>query len=202
MKHYNSYSDSELLDALKSEDRYAFAEIHQRYWEVMYRHALKMLGEEGDAKDVVQELFATLWIKGKNIVLSTSLSGYLYIAVRNRIINIIHQKNVRSDCLCSLAFFAEENRNTTLEQISEKEILRVVEKEIQNLPKKMRNVFELSRHHNLSHKEITSQLDISDKTVKKQIGYAIKIIRLRLDVFTRAIADLSALLFSQSLIPF
>lgn len=194
MINYKSHSDSELLDALKSDDRYAFAEIHQRYWEMMYRHALKMLGEEDDAKDVVQELFATLWIKGKNIVLITSLSGYLYIAVRNRIINIIHQKNVRRDCLNSLASFAEENRDTTLEQISEKEILRVVEKEIQSLPKKMRNVFELSRYHNLSHKEIASQLDISDKTVKKQIGYAIKIIRLRLDVLTRIIVICAGLL--------
>jgi len=194
MINYKSYSDSELLEALKSDDRYAFAEIHQRYWEMMYRHALKMLGEEDDAKDVVQELFATLWIKGKNIVINTSLSGYLYISVRNRIINIIHQKNVRRDFQSSLASFAEENRNTTLEQISEKEILRVVEKEIQNLPKKMRNVFELSRNQNLSHKEIASQLDISDKTVKKQIGYAIKIIRLRLDVLTRVIVVLSTLL--------
>jgi len=187
MKHYNSYSDSELLDALKSEDRFAFSEIHQRYWEVMYRHALKMLGEEDDAKDVVQELFAALWIKGKSIVITTSLSGYLYISVRNRIINIINQKKVRRDYLASLATFAEENRNATLDQISEKEILRVVEKEVQSLPRKMRNIFELSRNQNLSHKEIACKLDISDKTVKKQIGYAIKIIRLRLDVLTRVV---------------
>ncbi|MEJ7692876.1 sigma factor [Daejeonella sp.] len=45
-----------------------------------------MLREEDDAKDVVQELFANLWVKGKDIVLSTSLSGYLYVLVRNRII--------------------------------------------------------------------------------------------------------------------
>ncbi len=196
MKPYKSYSDSELLDFLKSDDRHAFAEIHCRYWEVMYRHALKMLGEEDDAKDVVQELFANLWVKGKDIVLNTSLSGYLYISVRNKIINIIHQKTVRRDYLSSLASYAEETRNTILEQISEKEILKVVEKQIQNLPKKMRHIFELSRNQNLSHKEIASHLEISDKTVKKQIGYAIKIIRLRLDILTRVVVILS-ILFSR-----
>src|SRR6476660_10287379 len=119
MTSYRSYSDSELFDFVKSGDQRAFAEIHDRHWEVMYRHALKMLGEEDDAKDVVQELFANLWVKGKDIVISTSLSGYLYVSVRNRIINIIHQKTVRRDYLSSLASFAEEHRNTTLEQISE-----------------------------------------------------------------------------------
>ncbi len=195
MRPYKSYSDSELLDFLKSEDRDAFAEIHNRYWEVMYMHALKMLGEEDDAKDVIQELFATLWIKGKDIVLKASLSAYLYVSVRNRIITIIHQKNVHQKYLSSLSLYAEETRNTTLEEISEKEVLKVIENGIQNLPRKMRNIFELSRNHNLTHKEIASQLEISDKTVKKQIGYAIKIIRLRLDVLTRIVIVLSGLLF-------
>ncbi|WP_276347639.1 RNA polymerase sigma-70 factor [Daejeonella sp. JGW-45] len=195
MRPYKLYTDSELLDLLKSDDRHAFAEIHYRYWEVMYRHALKMLGEEDDAKDVVQDLFANLWVKGKDIVLSTSLSGYLYISVRNKIINIIHQKAVRKDYLSSLALYAEETRNTILDQITEKEMLRVVEKQIQNLPQKMRHIFELSRHQNLSHKEIANQLEISDKTVKKQIGYAIKIIRLRLDVLTRMVVFLIASAF-------
>jgi RNA polymerase sigma-70 factor (ECF subfamily) len=194
MRPYKSYSDSELLDFLKSEDRHAFAEIHSRYWEVMYRHALKMLGEEDDAKDIVQELFATLWIKGKDIVLKSSLSGYLYVSVRNRIISIIHQKNTHQNYLNSLSLYAEETRNITLEQISEKEISKVIEHGIQTLPGKMRNIFELSRIHNLSHKEIANQLDISDKTVKKQIGYAIKIIRLRLDILTRVVIVLSGLL--------
>ncbi|WP_317169204.1 sigma factor-like helix-turn-helix DNA-binding protein [Mucilaginibacter humi] len=43
-------------------------------------------------------------------------------------------------------------------------------------------MFELSRKHDLSHKEIAAQLNISDKTVKKQVSNAIKIIRLKLKV--------------------
>lgn len=184
---HKSYSDSELLDCLKAGDQSAFAEIYERYWQVMYVHALKMLREEDDAKDLVQELFATLWTKGIDIPFNTNLSGYLYVSIRNKIINLIQQKKVRRNYLSSLALFAEETRNITFEQVSEKEILAVVEKEIQNLPSKMRQVFELSRKENLSHKEIASQLEISDKTVKKQIGYAIKIIKLRLDILTRII---------------
>lgn len=187
MLAYKSHTDQELLDGLKSGDRAAFAEIYERYWKLMYFHALKMLGDEDDAKDLVQELFASVWARAANIPFNTNLSGYLYISARNKIINLIQQKNVRRDYLSALASFADEASNGTIEQIDEKELLLLVEKEIQALPHKMRQVFELSRKEYLSHKEIASQLEISDKTVKKQIGYAIRMIKLKLDVLTRII---------------
>ena len=187
MSAYKSYTDQELLDCLKSGDQAAFAEIYERYWEMMYFHALKMLGDEDDAKDLVQELFAAVWARSANIPFNTNLSGYLYITARNKIINLIQQRKVRRDYLSGLALFADEASNGTVEQIDEKELLLIVEKEIQALPHKMRQVFELSRKQYLSHKEIANQLDISDKTVKKQIGYAIRMIKLKLDVFTRVI---------------
>ena len=182
------YSDSELLSCLKTGDQAAFAEIYERYWKVMYIHALKMLRDEDDAKDIVQDLFASVWLKSPDITFTHNLSGYLYVSLRNKIINLIQQKNIRRDYLGSLALFAEETQNTTHQQITEREILKVVNCEIQKLPQKMRKIFELSRTQNLSHKEIAAQLDISDKTVKKQIGYAIKILKLRLDVLTRILA--------------
>lgn len=193
MTTHKSYSDSELLDCLKAGDQVAFAEIYERYWKVMYVHARKMLRSDDDSKDLVQELFASLWTKSTEIACNANLSGYLYVSLRNKIINLIQQKNIRRDYLSSLASFAAETRNSTFEQISEREIIAVVETEIQNLPQKMRRIFELSRKQNLSHKEIATQLDISDKTVKKQIGYAIKILKLRLDVLTRVIAVALAL---------
>lgn len=187
MLAYKSYTDRELLDCLKSGDRAAFAEIYERYWKTMYFHALKMLGDEDDAKDLVQELFASVWTRAASIPFSNNLSGYLYITARNKIINLIQQRKVRRDYLSGLAAFAEEASNGTIEQIDEKELLLIVEKEIQALPHKMRQVFELSRKQYLSHKEIADELDISDKTVKKQIGYAIRMIKLKLDVLTRVV---------------
>jgi RNA polymerase sigma-70 factor (ECF subfamily) len=187
MLAYKSYTDRELLDCLKSGDRAAFAEIYERYWKTMYFHALKMLGNEDDAKDLVQELFASVWARAASIPFNNNLSGYLYITARNKIINLIQQRKVRRDYLSGLAAFAEEASNGTIEQIDEKELLLIVEKEIQALPHKMRQVFELSRKQYLSHKEIADELDISDKTVKKQIGYAIRMIKLKLDVLTRVV---------------
>jgi RNA polymerase sigma-70 factor (ECF subfamily) len=57
----------------------------------------------------------------------------------------------------------------------------------------MREIFELSRKKFLSHKEIADVLDISDKTVKKQINNAIRILKLRLNILPTLILLSSAL---------
>lgn len=183
MNYYTSLTDPQLLDLVKSGDESAFAEIYERYWDIMYIHVLKMLGDENDAKDLVQELFTSLWIKGLNMEFNTNLSGYLYVTARNKVINMIRQNRVRRDYLTSLARFGSEMSNTTLEQLNARDLAAAVEREVKCLPCKMREIFELSRNHDLSHKEIALRLDISDKTVKKQISNALKIIRLKLNIF-------------------
>ena len=57
----------------------------------------------------------------------------------------------------------------------------MIESEIQNLPPKMRRIFELSRQEELSHQEIAQKLDISYQTVKKQVQNALKIIKPKID---------------------
>lgn len=183
MSIYSSLKDSELLDFIKSGDEKAFAEIYERYWMIMFQHVLKMLGDKDEAKDLVQELFTGLWIKAENIETGTNISGYLYVSARNKVINLIRHNQIKRDYLSSLSIFAADPQNTTLEQLTAKDLSIAVEKEIQSLPCKMREIFELSRKKYLTHKEIAQELNISDKTVKKQINNALKILKLRLNIF-------------------
>ena len=180
MNNYSSHNDRQLLILIQSGDDSAFAELYERYWELIFRHILKMLGDKDDTKDLTQEIFTSLWIKSADIDPDTNIAGYLYVSARNKVINMIRHNKVKKDYLSSLSCFVLEYDPSIFEQLNEKELLSAVEKEIQNLPDKMREVFELSRKKYLSHKEIALELHISDKTVKKQISNAIKILRFRL----------------------
>ena len=51
----------------------------------------------------------------------------------------------------------------------------------------MREIFELSRKDNLSHKEIAERLNLSDQTVKKQVHNALKIIKNKIPVIESGI---------------
>jgi len=171
------FSDNDLLSLIKEGDRSAFKLIYERYWQLLFVSAAKILRDEDEAKDVVQEVFISVLNKGADWEVNGSLSSYLYSAVRYKVFDVISKKKVRHDHLGSLAAYMSSENFSTDRLLIEKEINAEIEKEIQNLPKKMKEVFELSRKEDLSHKEIAETLHISDKTVKKQISNALKLLK-------------------------
>ncbi|HWK06748.1 MAG TPA: RNA polymerase sigma-70 factor [Puia sp.] len=173
-------NDQVLLTLIKEGDEFAFKAVYERYFHLLYIHACKILKEPAEAEDTIQEVFSSLWLKAGQIQLTTSLSAYLYAATRNRVLNLIERKKVRTAYVLSIQEFMKEGVYLTDEQVRERELAAIIEKEIAALPEKMRIVFELSRKGELSHKEIAEMLNISEKTVKKQVQNALKILRSRL----------------------
>lgn len=170
-------NDAELLALLKSGDRDAFSQIYDRYWQLLYISACKVIRDEDEAKDVVQDVFLSLLKKGAELEVHGNLSGYLYTAIRYKIFDHISKQKVRTDYADSFTRFSEQYVNNTDRTLLEKETRAEIEKEIQNLPQKMKIVFEMSRKEELSYQEIATTLNISDKTVKKQISNAIKLLK-------------------------
>lgn len=180
MSEYKAYSDQKLVALLKEGKQAAFTEIYDRYWASMYMHVYKMLRDKEEAKDLLQDMFSLLWIKSSELKVETKLSGHLYISARNRVFNLIQKNKVKSDYLSSVAAFLSEAGTETIEKLNEKDLINAIEAEIQNLPTKMREIFELSRKENLTHKEIAEKLNLSDQTVRKQVQNALRILRPKL----------------------
>ncbi|MGX5820897.1 RNA polymerase sigma factor [Chitinophaga lutea] len=176
---YSSLSDQQLAGLLRTGDQAAFAQIYERHWRIIYAHVYKMLLDEEDAKDIVQEVFSEIWLK-RETGDYTNLGGYLYVAARNKVLNAIKKSKYRSAYLDSLSRYAADFSNATLEQLQEKDMAAAIEREIQALPPRMREVFQLSRKENLSYKEIAERLGTSPKTVKKQMFKSLEQIRTNL----------------------
>lgn len=176
------YSDLELARMIARDDTRAFSEIYRRYRGVLYLHALRMLHDEEEAKDVLQDLFTVLWDNRHDIQYHSSFSSYLYKSLRNRILDLMSHKKVEQKYIDSLARFIEEGECVTDQLIREKELSQVIESEISLLPPRMREVFEMSRNTDLSYKQIAEELHISDKTVKKQVSSALHILRNKIDL--------------------
>lgn len=182
MSSYSSFTDLELTNLLKSGDRTAFLEIYNRFQGLLYVYACKIIKDEEDAEDIVQEVFLYLWDKRSTIILKSSISSYLYSAVRFKFFNLLDRKKIRTDYKTSFQHFLDQGEYVTDNYIREKEFSQLIEKEIAALPDKMREIFELSRKHHLSRKEIAEQLNLSEKTVKNQINNALKILRGKLGI--------------------
>lgn len=182
MGRYSGLTDEQLLILLKKGDELAFAAIYERYWPLLLNHARRMLQDDDEAYDVLQDIFLKLWEQSPSLEFTSSFSGYLYTLVRNRILNRFIRDKVKARYLASLSEFIEKGEATTDFRIRERELARRIEEEVEHLPEKMKAVFKLSRKQHLSYNQIADTLRISQNTVKKQISNAIRELKLRLGI--------------------
>ena len=173
MANLKTLDDHELTVLLREGDHAAYAELYQRYNQLLFVHAYKRLKDEEQAKDIVHEFFAALWAKRSSLYFKSSLIGYFFTSVNNRIIDYFLHKDVQNKYIASFAGFAASENKKTDHLIREKQLLLLIENEVQQLPPKMREIFQLSRSEYLSHKEIAEKLSISEKTVDRQISNAL-----------------------------
>jgi RNA polymerase sigma-70 factor (family 1) len=181
---YKNLSDAKLIDLLNESDHTAFTEIYRRYAYPTFIHAHKKLQDEDQAKDVVQDLFTSLWHKRNTYKIDgNTLGSYLYIAMRNRIFDFFARQKVESKYINSLNnYIAASNTASPDHLIREKELKSYIDKEIQALTPKMRIIFELSRKEQLSNREIAEKLNTSENNVSKQVNNALRILKTKLGI--------------------
>lgn len=173
--HTFRHLDDAALVELAKNDACAFAEIYQRYYPVLLRIAIKQLGVKELAEDLVQEIFVSLYQKLDILKISCSIKAYLNKAIRFKIMNEYRSKSVRLRYCKNV--FSYGNCKNDFSSLEVKELSKKLDSVWEQLPKKCRQVFLLSRFEGLSQKDISRKLDISLSTVEKHIGKALKIFR-------------------------
>ncbi|WEK20853.1 MAG: sigma-70 family RNA polymerase sigma factor [Candidatus Pedobacter colombiensis] len=181
MSDYKKYSDVELVRLLKTSDHAAFTEIYNRYFYLLYVHAVKKLQDGDLAKDILHELFTKLWIRREWPLTAENLIGYLYTLTKNRILDHFTHLKVEAKYIASLKnFMATGNDGRTDALVRENELNTQINKEIDALPRKMREIFVLSRKEQLTYKEIAQKLNTNENNVSKQVNNGIRILRKKL----------------------
>lgn len=183
MNSWSALSDRELLLLLRDDSHAAFKEMYKRFQGVLTVHAYNKLNDRDEALDIVQELFTAIWNNRRTLYIEGSLSAYLYTAIRNRVIKYIRRKKSESTYLETLNEVVTANNSPTDHLVRERQLSKLIEKEIDQLPAKMREIFIMSRKQQMSHREIAGALGIAEPTVKKQVANALKILRTKLGLF-------------------
>jgi RNA polymerase sigma-70 factor (ECF subfamily) len=169
-----------MLQFNTTEDIAVFIEIYNRYHAQLYTAACKRCSSTEIAEEIVQDLFINLWRNRATIKINSSLSGYLFTSIRNLILNQIQKEAVRKNTYESLILENSDYDNSTEEIVIANDLNHYFNIIQGSLPDKCRSVFELSRKHHKSNKQIAHELGISEKTVENHITRALKYLRLSL----------------------
>lgn len=176
---YNSLSDNSLVDLLKANDGLAFKEIYTRYWVGIYKAAYIKVYHKELAEELTQNLFTDLWRRRESVSIN-SLDCYLFGSLKYSIINHYKSQLVKEKYQDHLNAQQLNITSSTDDLALVNDLSKALNQGISLLPKKTGEVFRLSRIDNRSTKEISQQLNISEKAVEYHITQSLKSMRFHL----------------------
>ncbi|HTF21376.1 MAG TPA: RNA polymerase sigma-70 factor [Chryseolinea sp.] len=181
MDHVNcSDQDNDLLLRLRQGDNAAFTLIYKSYSMKLYAVAFASLRSDETAREVVQEIFISLWINRQKIVVHQSVLAYLLGAVRFKVFNIIDKECVRSRYKKEFLQTLNLGENVTEQIVNYNELKLAIERQIDSLPETTKNVFVMSRFQGMNNNEIAGHIHLSSKAVEYHLSKALKVLRLHL----------------------
>jgi len=176
-------NDIAIIEAWQAGDSDAFEVLYQKYWRKLYVFARRTTPNAEDAQDLIQDVFAQLWMQKEQIDAAVFSESYLFAIVRNKLLDKIRKQYVREEYVQKILQSSSESDFSTQQTILTNDLNNHIHRAVDVLPEKCREVFQLSRFEQLSVDQIAQKLQISPQTVKNQLSKALQVVRFRLREF-------------------
>lgn len=175
-EHINDFF---LFDEIKQGNQRAFKFLFDRYFIPISRFIFLYIKDTSTVEEIALDTFTILWEKREAIELKTSIRSYLFQTAKNRSLNYIRD-NRRQITIYNEILIEPSEEDSSIEL---QELENLLEEAICSLPNKCQDVFRKSYSENKSHKEIASELDVTNKAVEAHITKALKRIKAHLNKY-------------------
>lgn len=167
----NSISIEELVDKAKSGNHKAFEEIVRRTYMDSYTLAFRMLGNEEDARDVVQEVYLKAHRSISRFRGDSKITTWLYRITANCANTYLTKRNKHQhDEMPDDALLIDEHPDRDPAHRANVVDLRSdLTQALERLPYKIRSVVVLRDIYDLSHEKIAEELDITEAAAKVRL---------------------------------
>jgi len=172
-------TDDLLIAGIKRDDYACYNQLFMRYYSRLCAFVFNLTQNYSASEDVVQELFIRLWIQRGKLEITENISGYLYKASKNAALNYLRAEKSRQKSIQNMPVQEWQIDEDQIEQI---EFSVALNKCIEQLPDRSRDVFMKSRFDGLRQQEISDQLGISVKTIKNQIWKSLQFLKACLEL--------------------
>ena len=166
-------TDETLFERVASGDREAFQTLYERYKGMIYNLAYRVVGNAGDAEDLLQETFLAAFRQAGSFQGRSRFSTWLASIAMNKSINLGKQKRLRLGIVKRI--FGKPETEADAKPAAEE--TDVVQKMIQEFPQKLKTMVTLRYILNFSYEEIAESLGCAVGTVKSRLFQAHELIR-------------------------
>lgn len=171
-------TDSELIAKVAARDRWAFDQLYDRYAQIIFNLCTRILKDESEAEDVMQEIFLQIWREADRFdAARASVKTWVFTIARSRSLDRYRSRKTIQKRL-------EPTEDQELYQLSSLEnvegsnlMQQYVSQALGQLSREQRLVLQLSYYDGLTQEEIAQQLGEPLGTIKSRIRSAL--IKLR-----------------------
>jgi len=177
-------NERDIIDRLMAGDESAFELLYYRYFNRLCVFACRFLSDYESSREVVQDVFFSLWASRSRLKSEKPILPYLLQAVKNKCFNLLEHEKVENKYLSVLRqAYIDDEYVCQHDQIQAEELELKIDEVLLSLPDRCREIFLMSRNKGMKQKEIAMQLGLSLKTVETQIGRALKRFRTQLSEY-------------------
>lgn len=164
-----------LLRKISEDDEAAFRIFFDAYYQKLFHLALYFIKSKELAEEIVSDVFFIIWKRRKALGGVDDIEKYLYTSTKNQALHYIRRSPVIDKIPLELyTIHLLHNENNPEEKLLSQEYRVLIQKAIDSLPVKCKEVFRLVLSDKLKHKQIAQLLNISEKTVEAHITTAYK----------------------------
>jgi RNA polymerase sigma-70 factor (ECF subfamily) len=163
----------DIVERCMKGDRKAQFELYRLYSQAMYNVCLRMVNNDLDAEDLLQQSFIDVYSKMDSFRYESTIGAWIKRIVVNNCINFLKKRKLKIETLDDRFHHVAE-----CEPVGEKHLnVKAINGAMANLPDGYRVVFSLYMFEGYDHKEIGEILDITEATSKSQFSRARKRLR-------------------------
>lgn len=166
-----------IISELAKDNESSIEELFNYYYPRLYNFAKSILKIESGIDDILQEVFVRIWQNRKKIKSTETFNSYIFSITRNLLLNELRRRLNSNNMKEEIKRHSIAPELSSIEEVEYKELQENVDHIIEDLPKRQKEIFILSRKDGLSHKEIAEKLNITTKTVEYHITLAIKTLK-------------------------
>jgi RNA polymerase sigma-70 factor (ECF subfamily) len=180
MTVYSHYSDEDLMKEIRAGNMFAFDELYRKYNKRLYKFSYAILKSHEEAQNNTQDVFLNLWLNRNKVEKESSVKYYIFTISYNSAISVIRKKANQSKFFEYVKTLQNLVQEPVDLQFEYDELNEKLNKIINELPKRQREVYKLHKIEGLKYSEIAEKLNISTNTIENHMSRALKAIQKNL----------------------
>ena len=171
------HNEKKIIKRFIKGDDVAFDEIYFKYSKKLYYFGLGLLKDPEYSREMVQDVFVTLWEKRENVNPDLNFENYLLTIAYNSIRKFFRKRSIEHKVKNYLLKNSPELVENTDDSLIYEELYALASESIDKMPQKRKTVYKLSRQEGMSIREIAGKLSISTRTAENHLAQALKYLK-------------------------